>query len=89
MACKKGNGVKKGVAVAGLAAAAAVAKKAIENNPEGVKDVNGDGKVDYKDYIEVAKDAAKEVASDAKEKAPELKDGAEKAIEFVKEQLGK
>ena len=89
MACKKGNGVKKGVAVAGLAAAAAVAKKAIDNNPDGVKDVNGDGKVDYKDYIEVAKDAAMEVAKDAKDKAPELKEGAEKAFDLVKEKLGK
>ena len=47
-----------------------VTEKVKENNPEGVQDVNGDGKVDYKDYAIEAKKAAQEVYAEAKEKAP-------------------
>ena len=44
--------------------------KVKENNPDGVQDVNGDGKVDYKDYVIEAKKAAKETYAEFKEKAP-------------------
>ncbi len=59
-----------GTTVAGTVAAVRVTEKVKENNPEGVQDVNGDGKVDYKDYAIEAKKAAQEVYAEAKEKAP-------------------
>ena len=59
-----------GATVAGTVAAVKVTEKVKENNPEGVQDVNGDGKVDYKDYAIEAKKAAQEVYAEAKEKAP-------------------
>lgn len=59
-----------GATVAGTVAAVKVTEKVKENNPEGVQDVNGDGKVDYKDYAIEAKKAAKEVYAEVKEKAP-------------------
>ena len=59
-----------GATVAGTVAAVKVTEKVKENNPEGVQDVNGDGKVDYKDYAIEAKKAAKEVYAEAREKAP-------------------
>ena len=39
-----------GATVAGAVAAVKVGEKVKENNPDGIQDVNGDGKVDYKDY---------------------------------------
>ena len=59
-----------GATVAGTVAAVKVTEKVKENNPEGVQDVNGDGKVDYRDYAIEAKKAAKEVYAEVKEKAP-------------------
>lgn len=59
-----------GATVAGTVAAVKVTEKVKENNPEGVQDVNGDGKVDYKDYAIEAKKAAQEVYAEVKEKAP-------------------
>ncbi len=59
-----------GTTVAGTVAAVKVTEKVKENNPEGVQDVNGDGKVDYRDYAIEAKKAAKEVYAEVKEKAP-------------------
>lgn len=64
-------------AVAGTTVAAMkVSEKYKENNPEGAKDVNGDGKVDAVDVLtEVAKAATEvytEVADSVKEKAPQL-----------------
>ncbi len=59
-----------GTTVAGTVAAVRVTEKVKENNPEVVQDVNGDGKVDYKDYAIEAKKAAQEVYAEAKEKAP-------------------
>ena len=59
-----------GATVAGTVAAVKVTEKVKENNPDGVQDVNGDGKVDYKDYAIEAKKAAQEVYAEAKEKAP-------------------
>ena len=59
-----------GATVAGTVAAVKVTEKVKENNPEGVQDVNGDGKVDYRDYAIEAKKAAKEVYAEAREKAP-------------------
>ena len=59
-----------GTTVAGTVAAVKVGEKVKENNPDGVQDVNGDGKVDYKDYAIEAKKAAQEVYAEAKEKAP-------------------
>ena len=59
-----------GATVAGTVAAVKVTEKVKENNPDGVQDVNGDGKVDYKDYAIETKKAAKEVYAEVKEKAP-------------------
>ena len=60
-----------GATVAGTVAAVKVADKVKENNPDGVQDVNEDGKVDYKDYIIETKKAAKETFAEAKEKIEE------------------
>ena len=59
-----------GTTVAGTVAAVKVTEKVKENNPNGVQDVNGDGKVDYKDYAIEAKKAAKETYAEFREKAP-------------------
>ena len=59
-----------GATVAGTVAAVKVTEKVKENNPDGVQDVNGDGKVDYKDYAIEAKKAAKETYAEFKAKAP-------------------
>ena len=55
-------------AAGGAVAAAKVIQKVKENNPDGIGDVNEDGQVDYKDYIEETKKAAQEVYGDASEK---------------------
>ena len=59
-----------GTTVAGTVAAVKVTEKVKENNPDGVKDVNGDGKVDYQDYAIEAQKAAQETYAQFKEKAP-------------------
>lgn len=59
-----------GTTVAGTVAAVKVTEKVKENNPDGIQDVNGDGKVDYKDYAIEAKKAAQEVYAEFKQKAP-------------------
>lgn len=75
-----------GATVAGTVAAVKVTEKVKENNPEGVQDVNGDGKVDYKDYAIEAKKAAKEVYAEVKEKAPGVMANAkEKGSEFYQD----
>ena len=75
-----------GTTVAGTVAAVKVTEKVKENNPEGVQDVNGDGKVDYKDYAIEAKKAAKEVYAEVKEKAPVVMANAkEKGSEFYQD----
>ena len=75
-----------GTTVAGTVAAVRVTEKVKENNPEGVQDVNGDGKVDYKDYAIEAKKAAQEVYAEAKEKAPGVMANAkEKGSEFYQD----
>ncbi len=76
-----------GVTAGATVAAVRVADKYKENNPNGVQDVNGDGKVDTKDVlIEVSK-AAKEVYHDAvdtiQQKAPEYKKKAQDAADEV------
>ena len=80
-----GIGVTAGVTVA----AVKVAEQVKENNPDGVQDVNGDGKVDAKDYFEEVKKAAVEVYQEAtatiKEKAPVVTQKAKDAAEDVKE----
>ena len=91
-----GIGVTAGAAVA----AVKVAEQVKENNPDGISDVNGDGKVDAKDVLsEVAKaatevyhdtvDAVTGAASAAREYAPEYagkaKDAVTGAVETVKE----
>jgi len=56
-----------GVTAGATVAAVKVAEQYKENNPNGVQDVNGDGKTDARDVmIEVAK-AASEVYNDAVE----------------------
>ncbi len=53
-------------AVAGATVAAVrVSDKYKENNPDGVQDVNGDGKVDAKDKFEAVKQAAKDAYDEA------------------------
>ena len=75
-----------GTTVAGTVAAVKVIEKVKENNPEGVQDVNGDGKVDYRDYAIEAKKAAKEVYAEVKEKAPVVMANAkEKGSEFYQD----
>ena len=78
-----------GATVAGTVAAVKVTDKVKENNPNGVQDVNGDGKVDYKDYAIEAKKAAKEVYAEVKQKAPgvmaDAKEKGEKLYEDAKE----
>ena len=75
-----------GTTVAGTVAAVQVTEKVKENNPDGVQDVNGDGKVDYKDYAIEAKKAAKEVYAEVKEKAPVVMANAkEKGSEFYQD----
>ena len=80
-----------GTTVAGTVAAVKVGEKVKENNPDGVKDVNGDGKVDYKDYVIETKKAAKEtfetfkqkapgVVAEAKEKGAEIYEDAKKTV---------
>lgn len=75
-----------GATVAGTVAAVKVTEKVKENNPDGVQDVNGDGKVDYKDYAIEAKKAAKEVYAEVKEKAPVvMAEAKEKGSEFYQD----
>ena len=86
-----------GTTVAGTVAAVKVSEKVKENNPNGVQDVNGDGKVDYKDYVIETKMAAKEtydefmqkapgVVAEAKEKGAEIyKDAKEKGAEIYED----
>ena len=78
-----------GVTAGATVAAVKVAEQVKENNPDGVQDVNGDGKVDVKDYFEEVKKAAGEVYQDAtaaiKEKAPGVTQKAKDAAEDVKE----
>ena len=78
-----------GVVAGATVAAVKVADQVKENNPDGVQDVNGDGKVDAKDYFEEVKKAATEVYQDAaaaiKEKAPVFTQKAKDAAEYVKE----
>ncbi len=75
-------------ATAGAAVAAVrVADRYQQNNPEGVKDVNGDGKVDAKDVAAEVKKAATEVyhetADAVKRKAPEVAQKAKDAANGV------
>jgi hypothetical protein len=78
-----------GVTVGATVAAVKVADQVKENNPDGIKDVNGDGRVDAKDYFEEVKKAAVEVYQDAaavvREKAPVFTQKAKDAAEDVKE----
>jgi hypothetical protein len=73
-----------GVTAGATVAAVKVADRYKQNNPDGVQDVNGDGKVDAKDvFSEVTKAAAEvydEAAASFKEKAPVY---AEKVKETV------
>ena len=75
-------------AVAGTTVAAMkVSEKYKENNPEGAKDVNGDGKVDAVDVLtEVAKAATEvytEVADSVKEKAPQVIETVKQAADDI------
>ena len=75
-------------AVAGTTIAAMkVSEKYKENNPEGAKDVNGDGKVDAVDVLtEVAKAATEvytEVADSVKEKAPQVIDAVKQTADDI------
>lgn len=72
--------LKTGLTVAGTVAAVKVAEKVKENNPDGIQDVNGDGKVDLKDYYEETKKAAQETFTDCKQKAPGTWEEAKRVI---------
>lgn len=78
-----------GVTAGATVAAVRVADKYKENNPDGVQDVNGDGKVDAKDVLsEVAKAATEvyhEAADSISQKAPEC---AQKAKDAVNDTFG-
>ena len=78
-----------GVTAGATVAAVKVAEQVKENNPNGVPDVNGDGKVDAKDYFEEVKKATVEVYQEAtaaiKQKAPEFSQKAKDAAGDVKE----
>jgi len=78
-----------GVTVGATVAAVKVADQVKENNPDGIKDVNGDGKVDAKDYFEEVKKAAVEVYQEAsasiQQKAPEFTHRAKDTAEDVKD----
>ena len=75
-----------GTTVAGTVAAVKVSEKVKENNPDGVQDVNGDGKVDYKDYVIETKKAAKETFEEFKQKAPGvMADVKEKGAELYQD----
>ena len=79
-----------GAAVGGTVAAVKVAQKVKENHPDGVGDLNEDGTVDYKDYVEATKQAAADVYEDVSEKAKEvtadLKEKAQDAMAKAKEE---
>lgn len=78
-----------GVTVGATVAAVKVADQVKENNPNGIQDVNGDGKVDAKDYFQEVKKAAVEVYQEAsatvQQKAPEFTQKAKDAAEDVKD----
>ena len=69
-----------GVTAGATVAAVRVADKYKENNPDGVQDVNGDGKVDFEDKFAEVKKAASQVYADAKEKAPAYVQKAKDAV---------
>ena len=78
-----------GVTAGATVAAVRVADRYKENNPNGVQDVNGDGKVDAADVLsEVAKAASEvyhEAADSFSQKAPEY---AQKAKDAVNDTFG-
>lgn len=78
-----------GVTAGATVAAMKVAEQYKENNPDGVQDVNGDGKVDAADVAAEVKKAAVEVyqtaSAKAKEKAPEY---AKKVQDTVNDVFG-
>lgn len=80
-----GIGVTAGTTVAAMK----VAEKYKQNNPDGVQDLNGDGKVDAKDVLIEVKKAATEVYQDAasavQEKAPQYAKKAKDAVSDVKD----
>ena len=87
------GGLIGGAAVAGGAVATTkVVQKVKENNPDGVGDVNEDGQVDYKDYVEEVKKAATEVYAETsdkvKEAAPEVKEKVDAFVGDAKDKVG-
>ncbi len=74
-----------GVTAGATVAAVRIADKYKENNPDGVKDANGDGKVDALDVLSEVTKAATEVYNDAaacfKEKAPVYAQQVKDAVE--------
>ena len=76
-----------GAAAGATVAAVKVADKVKKNNPEGIGDTNGDGRVDAADYAREIKKAAGEVyretADAVKEAAPKVTCKAQSAYEHV------
>lgn len=80
-----------GVTAGATVAAVRVSDKYKENNPNGVQDVNGDGKVDSKDVMIEVKKAASEVYNEAsakiKEKTPEYKETFNNTMQQAKDKV--
>ena len=80
-----------GATAAAAVATVKVAERFRENNPDGVKDVNEDGKVDYKDVAIEVKKAAGDAFDDAKqyvqEKNPKLAENIKEGFEKVKDKV--
>ena len=78
-----------GATAAATVATVKVVEKYKENNPDGVKDVNEDGKVDYKDVAIEVKKAAAGVFDDTKqyveEKNPKLAEDIRTGADKIRE----
>lgn len=76
-----------GVTAGATVAAVRVADKVKANNPDGIQDVNGDGKVDVQDVLQEVGKATTEVYNDAaaaiKEKGPAYAEKAKTAVNDV------
>ena len=74
-----------GVTAGATVAAVRVSDQYKKNNPDGVQDVNGDGKVDAKDVLSEVAKAATEVYQDAaaavKEKGPDYVQKVKDAVD--------
>ncbi len=75
-----------GVVAGATAAAMKVSEKYKKNNPDGLQDTDGDGKVDIDDVVTEVTKAATEVYNDASAKAKDVAAGAKKKAGELVEQ---